>query len=324
MIRGVKWVFLGWLGWVAVVGADEPVRLLAFGSCLKETRQAPTLERVADLRPDVFVWMGDNVYADTEDPEVMRAKYRTVLALPAVERLRETAEVIGTWDDHDYGANDGGKEFPAKVESQQAFLDFLGVAPDDPRRRRAGVHAVHDFGPDGKRVRVILLDTRYHRDPVGSDGTMLGADQWAWLEETLTTSEAEVNVLVSSIQVLPTQHPWEKWSNFPSERERLLALLARPDVPPVVVLSGDRHLAEISRLEGRVGYPLVEVTSSSLNAPLGGRADEPNELRVGENFRWANFGTLSIDWSIEPPVVTACVWDQWGRPQRATSFSASR
>ncbi len=302
---------------------SEPVELMAFGSCYKEVLPAPSLHTIADLGPDVFVWMGDNVYGDTEDMEVLRAKYRVAREHPGYARIRTTARVTGTWDDHDYGANDAGKEYAMKAESQQVLLDFLDVPDDSPRRKREGVYAVEDFGPPGKMTRVILLDTRYFRDPVGSDGEMLGEAQWRWLEKMLTGSEAQVNVLVSSIQVLASEHRWEKWANFPKEKQRLMELLAREDVPPVVILSGDRHVGEISVDRETVGYPLYDITSSSLNLPLGD-GDEPNRHRLGRMFRGANFGSLSIDWSRETPVVTGCVMDERGRPQRAVSFELVR
>jgi alkaline phosphatase D len=303
--------------------STKPVEQLVFVSCFKEQRPAPALQAIAELDPDVFIWMGDNVYGDTEDMEVLRAKYEVVRQHPAYARIRQSAQIIGVWDDHDYGANDAGKEYPMKAQSQQVLLDFLDVPDDSPRRTREGVYSVADFGPPGRQVKVILLDTRYFRDEVGSDGTMLGEAQWQWLEKTLTTSEAEVNVLVSSIQVIPSEHRWEKWENFPRERQRLMRLLARPDVPPVVILSGDRHMAEISVDRDRVGYSLYDITSSSLNLPLG-RGDEPNRYREGRIFRGANFGMLNIDWSRKTPVLTACICAEDGRPRRAVSFELAR
>ena len=303
--------------------AVEPIRQLVFVSCFKDTKAAPALDTIAALKPDVFVWMGDNVYGDTEDMALLASKYRAVRELPAYARIRESAKVIGTWDDHDYGKNDAGKEFPKRAESQGVFLDFLDVPAESPRRMQEGVYSVADFGPPGKLVRVILLDTRYFRDPVGSDGTMLGEAQWSWLEKMLVESEAQVNVLVSSIQVLSAEHRWEKWANFPKEMDRLMKLLARPEVPPVILLSGDRHVAEISVDRERCGYPLYDITSSSLNLPLGS-GDEPNRLRVGPLFRPANFGTLTFDWSGDKPVVTACIRDESAAPQRAVTIPLER
>lgn len=302
---------------------SEPVEELVFVSCFKEMLPAPAMESIAAIKPDVFVWMGDNVYGDTEDMAVLRAKYQMAREHPGYARIRSVSRVIGTWDDHDYGANDAGKEYPMKAASQQVLLDFLDVPEDSPRRKREGVYGVEDFGPPGQMTRVILLDTRYFRDPVGSDGAMLGEAQWNWLEEVLTGSEAQVNVLVSSIQVLASEHRWEKWENFPKEKQRLMRLLAREDVPPVVILTGDRHVAEISVDRERVGYPLYDFTSSSLNLPLGD-GDEPNRHRVGRLFRRANFGSLTIDWSRETPVITGSIRDEQGRPQRALSFELVR
>ncbi|MBK1828342.1 alkaline phosphatase D family protein [Haloferula rosea] len=310
----------------------EPVRQMAFVSCLKQTHPAPAMDAIAALKPDVFIWMGDNIYGDSEDMAVLARKYQEVRELPAYALIRSRARVTGTWDDHDYGANDAGKEFPMRAESQQVFLDFLDVPESSPRRKREGVYSVSDFGPPGKMVRVISLDTRYFRDEIGSNGTMLGEVQWKWLEKMLSGSSAEVNVIVSSIQVLPAEHRFEKWENFPKERQRLLDLLAKPEMPPVLLLSGDRHMSEISLDEESCGYPLYEITSSSLNLPIGS-GEEPNRSRVGSLYRPSNFGTLSIDWgdrwgnekNAKPrPILTACIRDEEGRPQRAVSFELKR
>lgn len=282
------------------------------------------MKSIAALKPDVFVWMGDNIYGNSEDMEVLREKYAKVDALPAYQTIVSSAEVIGTWDDHDYGKDNVGKEFPAKVESQKELLTFLRVPKDSPRWSREGVYGLHEFGPTGKQVRVMLLDTRYHRDHTGSDGDLLGDEQWAWLEQVLVESKAQVNIIVSSIQFLAAEHRFEKWIDFPKEQQRMLDLLARKDVPPVLFLSGDRHLSEISLDSQSLSYPLYDITSSSLNLPLGGTSDEPNKLRVGRNFRPANFGMLSFDWSREVPVVTATIRDAKGVPQRAVSIELSR
>jgi len=305
-------------------GADEPVSRIAFGSCFRQTRPAPVFETILAAKPDVYLWVGDNIYGDTEDMEVLRGKYRVAKELPAYAALREACRIFGTWDDHDFGVNDGGKEYPMRRESQKELLDFLDEPADSPRRLQEGVYQSVDLGPQEKRVRILLLDTRYHRDPIGSDGTILGDAQWQWLEKQLVGSDAAVHVIVSSIQVLPNDHRFEKWGNFPRERERLLALLARQDVPPVILLSGDRHLGEITVDRESCGYPLIDITSSSLNAGGGGSPDEANSLRVGENFRGENFGMLTIDWTGPIPAVTAELRDVEGAPQRSITFVPKR
>jgi alkaline phosphatase D len=110
--------------------------------------------------------------------------------------------------------------------------------------------------------------------------TMLGETQWKWLEAELR-KPADVRIIASSIQVLPDEHGSEKWGNFPHERTRLFRLIRDTKANGVVLISGDRHLAEIMEIDSaRSGnsYPIYEVTSSSLNAPSG------NMTKAGTRF----------------------------------------
>ena len=84
--------------------------------------------------------LGDNIYADTLDMDVMRAKYAKLAAMPGFQLLRKTCPILATWDDHDLGANDAGGDYPKKDESQKIFLDFFGDPDDSPRRHRPGVY----------------------------------------------------------------------------------------------------------------------------------------------------------------------------------------
>lgn len=47
---------------------------------------------------------------------------------------------VGTWDDHDYGVNDGDSSYVDKRESQRLLLDFLDEHRDSPRHHRDGVY----------------------------------------------------------------------------------------------------------------------------------------------------------------------------------------
>lgn len=48
---------------------------------------------------------------------------------------------------------------------------------------------------------MIVLDTRYHRDPLRSDGSFLGDTQWEWLEKELRGPRSEITIIASSVQV---------------------------------------------------------------------------------------------------------------------------
>jgi alkaline phosphatase D len=322
---------------------DQPLARIAFGSCARQDQPQPIWEAIVAIRPELFLFLGDNIYADTEDMDVMRAKYAQLDAQPGFQKLKATCPILATWDDHDYGANDAGDEYPKKRESQQVFLDFFGVAHDSPRRAQEGVYHAETFGPPGKQVQVILLDARYHRSALkrgfqpgepgegfrgryvpnlDPDATMLGETQWQWLEAQLR-SPAEVRLICSGVQVIPDEHGSETWGNFPLERRRLLRLIRETGASGVVILSGDRHLAEIARLPANhadgVGYPLYDVTSSSLNRPSGNFtkagtrfANEINSYRVGLTYFDTNFGSVLIDWEQPDPVIRLQVCDEKG------------
>jgi len=324
--------------------ADEvPLSKIAFGSCAKQDQPQPIWEAIVETEPQLFVFLGDNIYGDSEDMDVLRTKYALLADQPGFKKLKQTCPVVGTWDDHDFGANDAGAEYPMKRESQQVFLDFFGVPKDDPRRKQEGVYSARVYGPKGKRVQLILLDARYFRSPLKTgykpgetgdgyrgkyapntdrDATVLGETQWRWLAEQLKVP-AELRIIGSGVQVVADEHGSEMWGNFPPERERLLRLIRETRAEGVVFISGDRHLAEISRLaadrpEGP-GYPLFDITSSSLNAPSGNFtkagvrfANEVNSYRVGLTYFDVNFGLIQIDWDQADPVVRLQVRDEKG------------
>jgi alkaline phosphatase D len=308
------------------VASKEPLRRIAFGSCARQDKPQPIWDVIAAARPDVFLFLGDNIYGDTNDMTVLKSKYDQLAAIPSFAKFRKQFPILATWDDHDYGQNDAGVEYPQKRESQALFLDFFGVPSDSPRRQQEGVYSSALYGPEGQRTQVILLDTRYFRSPLkpmpgqrsryvpdDSDTvTMLGDAQWQWLEAQLR-QPAELRIIASSIQVIAEDHPFEKWMNFPKERARLLKLIRDTGAKGVVFLSGDRHLAEISMLPSEVGYPLYDVTASGLTeAAPRWRPQEPNRHRVGTMNYGNHFGFIHIDWYASDPQISLQIRDEAG------------
>lgn len=302
--------------------ADDPRPLarVAFGCCADQDKPCPIWQSILDAKPELLVLLGDTIYADLDKskpvtPEVIKSKYDMLDRVEPFRKLKATVPLIGMYDDHDYGKNDGDATWPLKDEAQRLMLDFYGVPADSPRRARKGCYHAEVYGPPGKRVQVILLDGRYYRTPLKKGevdprtrvaayvpttdpaATMLGEDQWAWLAEQLR-QPAELRLIGSGVQVLPDEHPFEKWANYPRERERLYRLIRDTRANGVVILSGDRHLAELSVTTSAVGYPLYDVTSSGFNqATLSWRPPEPNRYRVAAVPYGNNFGVVGIDWA---------------------------
>lgn len=306
------------------VAAEMPLQQILFGSCIKQDRPVPIFETMLPHQPDLFLFLGDNIYADTEDIGLMRAKYARLGAMPGFVTLRRASPVLATWDDHDYGVNDGGADYPQREAAQEAFLDFWQVPIDSPRRRRHGVYDARTFGPEGQRVQVILLDTRYFRSPLkrgdkqvgGSwvpdddpQKTMLGEDQWDWLRDQLR-QPAELRIIASSIQCLPQAAGQETWANLPRERARLFRLIKTTEANGVLILSGDRHWSELSKIDEDVPYPLYELTSSSFNQIHPRGTPTKNRHRaLPETFHRENFGVVAIDWDQPDPTIVLEIRD---------------
>jgi alkaline phosphatase D len=315
---------------------------ICFGSCADAAKPQPIWDAVLARKCDLFVFLGDNIYADTRDMAVLRAKYAELAAQPGFARLRAGTPLAAIWDDHDYGENDAGGEYPFKEESRRIFLDFWNEPAGSPRRGRDGLYASYLFGPPGRRVQLILPDLRYNRTPLTSaewadmdfdtrakarmaaglpvpgpyarnpdpQATMLGERQWRWLERQLEVP-AEVRLFGSSLQVLADSTGWESWINFARDHQRLIDLIRRKHANGIVFLSGDIHYAELSKLDVNVPYTLWDLTSSGLTEEW--KVPTPNANRVGEVLPEANFGFIDIDWQARATRLTLGIVDASGR-----------
>ncbi len=299
---------------------EESISRMAFGSCLHQDQPVPIWDAVNAAEPEAWVWLGDNIYGDSDDAEFLASAYAKVKSNPGYVKLRESARILGTWDDHDFGKNGGGKEWAGKGVAQVAMLDFLDEPADSERRQREGVYASYEFGKGQERVKLLLLDVRSFRDdPAVAGGDIFGAAQRAWIENELADNEAALTIIASGTQVIPEDHGYEKWAQFPAARQCFFDQLVKYKTGAVLFLSGDRHIAEFSKLEipGREA-PLYEVTSSSMTHSWTSFESEENRHRVGEVFSQNNFGLLEIDWETRQATVTVC--DVAGVAQRELVF----
>lgn len=277
---------------------------IAFGSCNRQNSPQPIWDIIAKDKPNVWLWLGDNIYGDTDDMTVMKEKYDLQLSNTGYKNFIANTKVIGTWDDHDFGRNDAGIGYPKKKESQQLALDFLNVSKESPLRKIEGLYSANTYKVGSKTVKVILLDGRYHRDTLMKDanknyipnntGDILGKAQWKWLKKELK-SKADAYVIGSGIQILSSEHAYEKWANFPVARQRLLDLLVKSKVKGAILLSGDRHIGEFSKMQVLgLNFPLFDVTSSGLTHPATNNTSEKNQYRVGPLVNQKNYGLLSF------------------------------
>ena len=279
---------------------SDPFKI-AFGSCLDQDLPQPIWSTIQKDEVNAFIFLGDNVYGDDNSSGelniLQKAYSKQKLKLPS---WLSEKDIYSIWDDHDYGENDGGNSYKGKKESQELFLNFWGIPNDDQRYTQEGIYFDHEFIADGVRVHLIGLDTRYFRSELdggfrsykvndNDQATILGTNQWSWLNKTIK-KDADLIILMTSIQLLATNHAYEKWSLFPSERKKMLKLIDGLDTT-TIVLSGDRHRAGIYKYNN-----IYEITASALNRPSSRKSSkETDPLLLHEMYVKENYGLMLID-----------------------------
>ena len=322
---------------------------ILIGSCLDEERgPSAALQSIANEGADLFLMVGDNVYGDMDgrsyinnepDLDELKESFADLAARDDFKAVRENVAMMVSWDDHDYGANDAGKEFPFRGLAERIHEVFWGLEDQDVGQW-PGTYYERSFGPEGQRVQVIMLDTRFFRSALtptdewgakgkerympaapGSMQDMLGTTQWTWLENQLQ-KPADIRLVVSSIQVMPTVHGWEAWSTMPEERQRLFDLIKDTEATGVVFVSGDRHTAFLYEEDGVLPYTAGEITASSLNLSFRDTSDEVDERQVGAGFAPENYGAINIDWAERKVVMS--IKDNQGTVVRQNSIDFAR
>jgi len=319
---------LGSLTAQKVIPAHDPNNIVVtFGSCNTfsywgENEPADIFYRIAELNSDVFAWLGDAAYVDImvfppyfkfAGEKRIKEIYHNNKIQPEYTKLRETTPIVGVWDDHDFGIENGNKYFEHKDLVQQLFLDFLDEPKDSPRRKQKGVYVSYYVGDESK-VHVILLDVRYFRDTRAEGKDILGDEQWKWLEEELKNSKAEYILIGSGTQIFPDDRflpeSWFEWS-----RQKLYELIRKYKRSGVVLLSGDVHYAEFMKYpcKERIGYDLWEFTSSGLTHFIASQVKYIDEFTkrlypttyndMEDKYMERNFGVLNISFGSNPGIL---------------------
>jgi len=280
---------------------EAEVYKIGFGSCIDQDFPQPIWEPIEKEKVNSFIFLGDNVYGDDDSGNLNKLKSAYTKQKKLLPEWLNNNNTFSIWDDHDYGVNDGGSSFKLKDESQKLYLDFWDIPKNDERHSRKGVYFNKIIELDNFKINLIGLDTRYFRsDLLGAklfykkdnrdSSTILGDRQWRWLERIIKT-ESDLIILMSSIQILATEHRFEKWNLFPKERKKLIALIQSGDIP-LLIISGDRHKGALYKLDN-----IYELTSSSLNKPvaISKLVYENDKLMIGKTYNDENYGVIEIN-----------------------------
>ncbi|HEX6845579.1 MAG TPA: alkaline phosphatase D family protein [Chitinophagaceae bacterium] len=300
---------------------EVAVTRIAFGSCGYQDEPQPVLALAAEQKPDAFIFLGDNIYGDTDNMDTLQAKYNRWGAKDEFKKLDSSTKIFAIWDDHDFGRNDAGKWYPYKGESKEIFLKFFKEPAESDRRKHEGIYQAEYIKAGEKTIQVILLDVRTFRNSLlaydtsaklprksyfyipdykphlSPDSTLLGGEQWQWLEAELT-KPADIRLICSGSQFSIEFNGYEAWANFPYEQKRMLELIKKTKANGVIFLTGDVHYAEISKLEEQGLYPIYDVTASGITSTWDFATLNKNRIEgpVMDN----HFGLLTIEWQSDP------------------------
>jgi len=297
----------------------ESKTTIAFGSCGHQNHDLPVFNTIASLGPDYFIFLGDNIYGDTKRMDVLRDKYKRLGEKPSFKNMKLATKILATWDDHDYGWNDSGKEYPFKKESKEIFLQFFEEPVESVRRKHEGIYHEEIIEKDGHILQILLLDNRSFRDKLkpynknfkhdkrfdfytkdyqphtDTTTTLLGEEQWKWLDQALA-KKADIRIICSGTQFGIEWNSYEAWANFPHEQRKMLRLIEKNKANGVFFITGDVHYAELSKLETNF-YPIYDFTSSGLSSTWSFAT--PNSNRIKGPMMENNFGFLEIDWNMK-------------------------
>jgi alkaline phosphatase D len=299
------------------------VTKIAFGSCGWQDEPQPVLSLAASYQPNAFIFLGDNIYGDTKNMDTLEAKYQRWQAQTDFKKLDSTTKIYATWDDHDYGWNDDGKYYEFKNQSKELFLKYFKEPAESERRKHEGIYKTEYIKAGDKTIQLLLLDVRTFRNNLllydtsvklpresyfyrpdyvphtSTDSTLLGAEQWKWLEGELA-KPADIRFICGGSQFGIEYNGYEAWANFPHEQKKMLELIKKTKANGVMFLTGDVHYAEISRLKEDGLYPIYDITSSGITSTWDFATLNKNRIEgpVMDN----HFGLITITWEKDPVI----------------------
>jgi alkaline phosphatase D len=300
--------------------ADRPTSFrVCFGSCPQYRTDPiqPIWDAVEGLEPDLFFWLGDNIYGDALDPDILAEEYRRQRDVVKLVPLLRTIPQLAIWDDHDFGLNDHDRTHPGKEGALRMFKRYW-PNPSYGLSDTPGVFFKYDYGG----VDFFFLDVRYHRDPNdtpdGPEKTHLGKEQLQWLKDRLKESRAVFKVLIAGGEWAKPYTPGrDSWASFHHERNHLFDFIRDKKIGGVILLAGNSHVGELncSPQSEQGGYDLYELVSSPL-------AQEPGvynilsdaEVRIRQVYaKTSNAGILDFNLAAEDPSVRINLIDIYGR-----------
>jgi phosphodiesterase/alkaline phosphatase D-like protein len=274
----------------------------AFAACARTGSNGQVFDAIRAANPLFYLNIGDihYTYIDQDDPDRFRSAFDRVLTRPAQAALYRSMPIAYTWDDHDYGPNNGDRTSPTRAAARLVYQQYVPHYALAAGEGDVPIYQAFTIG----RVRVILTDTRSERDPnTAIDNgakSMLGEVQKTWLKQQLLDANETYPVIV-----WVSSGPWidaagtgkDSWGGFATERRELADFVAAHDIQGLVMLSGDAHMTAIDdgtnsdySTGGGGGFPVMHA------APLDKRGGvKGGPYSEGTSADSGQFGLVTVD-----------------------------
>ena len=206
---------------------------------------------MSKLDPDFFVHTGDILYYDSLAKTLPLAHWhwQRMYSLPTnVEFHRKTASYF-IKDDHDVFMNDSWPSMQTKFMGDFTFDQGLAVFRQQVPMGERTYRTVRW----GKDLQIWMVEGRDFRSPNdsedGPDKTIWGTEQFDWLKQTMTESDASFRVLVSPTPIVGPDrtNKNDNHANAGFTHEGNLVREFLSGLGNVVVICGDRHWQYVSR-----------------------------------------------------------------------------
>lgn len=304
--------------WASYMKKPIPDFSFTMGSCLylndslydrpgKPYGQDPSiLSAMAETKADFSLWLGDNVYlreADHSSEYGIKYRYSKQFAHPLLNKLLSMRPNYATWDDHDFGPNDGDRNYSLKDITTECFMNYWPNRFMANNKASSGIYQKFQVAD----CEFFLLDDRTFRSPdeypdslsgKSTSKSFLGYQQMQWLKESLKASDGSFKIIVCGSQVLNKMTDKECFYHYKEEWNQLIDFIRDAKIEGVVFLSGDRHFSEIIRYKSPGMYTLYDITCSPLTSgihSIAGKPEMDNPDRVeGSYFAEQNFGRISM------------------------------
>lgn len=308
--------------------SDPPAFSFVMGSCLY-TNDPPfdrpgrpygdtsevIFESIQKTSADFMLWLGDNIYLRTPDFDSHTGvyhRYTDFKSRNSLQKLWRSMHHYAIWDDHDYGPNDSDRSYIYKDLTRKAFMDFW--ANPTYGRDNKGIYTEFRWAD----CQFLLLDNRYFRAPndlKGKDRTVLGKEQLQWFKDRLVNSNAHFKFVAIGGQFLNPSAVYENYANYEKERQEIIDFIHQHQIQNVIFLTGDRHRAELTKLELENTPAIYDLTVSPLSSGTYGETPpERNTDRIeGTLFAQRNFAKAEVKGSYDERQLVITLFDKNGK-----------